>query len=148
MRRAIQMISLSIGLAGLVSAGEKNMMHCFAYTAVEAATPADWDAFYKASDELPKKMRGVVVRVWYGKLRAPLGIFRLPDAAASKKLRAGEKSVTTEVQFTPRQYGMCMELKGHDSLKAYTEHPFHKEWEAAYSKVRVAGTTTYDILGQ
>ena len=34
-------------------------MHCFAFTAVEAATQADWDAFYKATDEIPKKIKGV-----------------------------------------------------------------------------------------
>ena len=43
---------------------------------------------------------------------------------------------------------MCIELKGLTNLKAYEAHPYHKTWVDVYSKVRVAGTTTYDILGQ
>jgi len=123
------------------------MMHCFAFTQIDTATDQEWKAFFAASDDLPSKMKGVVKRVWYGKLRAALNIFTV-SAEASKKLRAGEKSVTTEAGFRPRQWGMCMELEGLNSLDAYAKHPYHKEWEAVYSKVRVAGTTTYDILGQ
>jgi hypothetical protein len=37
---------------------------------------------------------------------------------------------------------------GAESLKTYTANPYHKVWMAAYEKVRVAGTTTYDILPQ
>ena len=33
-------------------------------------------------------------------------------------------------------------------LKAYDDHPYHKIWTAAYEKVRVDGTTTFNILGQ
>lgn len=147
MRRAFTTIAATMLLAGSLAAGEKNMMHCFAFTAIEGATQADWDAWFKANDDLPKKMKGVVKRVWYGKLRAPLNIFQIPGDA-SKKLRAGEKSVTTDVTYRPRQWGMCMELVGLTSLEAYAKHPYHKEWEGVYGKVRVAGTTTYDILGQ
>src|SRR5580658_1225548 len=56
----------------LTEAGDKSVMHCFAWTPVKEATPADWDAFYKASDALPAKIKGIR-RVWYGKLAAPLG---------------------------------------------------------------------------
>ncbi len=59
-------------LASHAFAGDKTVMHCFAWTPIKEATPADWDAFYKASDALPKKIKGIV-RVWYGKLVAPLG---------------------------------------------------------------------------
>ena len=52
-------------------AGENKVMHCFAWTPVKEATPADWSAFYKASDALPKKIKGIS-KVWYGKLAAPL----------------------------------------------------------------------------
>ena len=31
-------------------------------------------------------------------------------------------------------------------LKEYEAAPSHKEWVSVYEKVRVAGTTTYDIL--
>ena len=111
-------------LAGTAMAGEKKLMHCFAFTAVEGATPADWDAFYKATDELPKKIKGIS-HVWYGKLQRPL--------------RAG-----TAV----RQYGVCMEMANEETLKNYDSDPGHKAWVDAYSKVRVEGTTTFNILGQ
>jgi hypothetical protein len=42
-----------------VSAGEKKLMHCFAWTPIKEATPADWQAFYKASDALPHKIKGI-----------------------------------------------------------------------------------------
>ena|ERR1022692_569537 len=105
-------------------AGEKKLMHCFAFTAVESATDADWKAFYKATDQIPKKIHGVS-KVWYGKLGQPINI-------------GGQT----------RQYGVCMEMADMDTLRAYTNDPYHKEWVGIYSKVRVEGTTTYDILGQ
>jgi hypothetical protein len=147
MRNFFLAATAAILMSGALTAGEKSLMHCFAYTAIEGASQADWDAFHKASDELPKKM-SIVKRVWYGKLRGPLAIFQV-DAAASKKLRAGEKNVEAKANFVSRQQGMCIEFAGEaDVLKAYTAHPFHATWMAAYEKVRVAGTTTYDILGQ
>jgi hypothetical protein len=114
--------------SGVAGAAEKKLMHCFAFTPIESATDADWQAFYKATDQLPKKISGVS-HVWYGKLRSPLNV---PDR---------------ENQIA-RNYGVCMEMKDADTLKAYTSDPFHKEWMAVYEKVRVAGTTTFDILGQ
>ena len=59
---------------GSLSAAEKKLMHCFTFTPVEEATAADWDAFYKATDELPGKIPGLS-RVWHGKLVRPLAIF-------------------------------------------------------------------------
>ncbi len=132
--------------AGAVSAGEKKLMHCFAFTAIENASEADWNAFYQATDALPGKISGLT-KVWYGKLRSPLMQFA-PSSEAYKKLRAGEKSVTSEVRATPRQYGVCMEMNDAATLKTYTDNPEHKVWLKAYEKVRVAGTTTFDILGQ
>ena len=129
-------------------AGEKSLMHCFAWTPVKTATQADWQAFYKASDDLPKKIKGIT-KVWYGKLRAPLGITSLGkiDDAAFQKYRNGE-AVTAEVNRTPREYGMCMEMANAQVLTAYDADPYHKTWTDAYAKVRVEGTTTFDILGQ
>ena len=109
---------------GMAPAGEKKLMHCFAFTAVESATPADWKAFYDATDQLPKKIPGIS-HVWYGKLRRAL-----------------------TVDGNARKYGVCMEMANEDTLKTYTDHPFHKQWMDVYSKVRVEGTTTFDILGQ
>ena len=105
---------------GMAAAGEKKLMHCFAFTPVESATPAQWKAFYDATDQLPKKVPGIS-HVWYGKLRRPLDT---------------------------RKYGVCMEMANEDTLKAYTDHAFHKQWVDVYSKVREEGTTTFDILGQ
>ena len=132
--------------AGTLTAGEKGLMHCFAYTVKDNVTDADWQAFYKATDALPSKISGVK-RVWYGKLLRPLAQFTV-DAETRKKFAAGEKSVTAPVNRLMRQNGVCMEMQDEAALKAYASHPYHKEWVAAYEKVRVEGTTTYDILAQ
>ncbi len=145
-------ITVVTALAALLStaqawAGEKNMMHCFAFTVEAKASPADWEAFYNASDAMPKQMKGLVKRVWYGKLNAVLAQYAVPGDAR-KRLQGGEKEVDAKIQYRPRQWGMCIELNGLDKLKAYDVHAYHKTWVEAYSKVRVPGTTTYDILGQ
>jgi hypothetical protein len=148
MRKATRFAAIAaLFSAASALAGEKNMMHCFAFTVEQKATPADWEAFYKASDAMPKEMKGIVNRVWYGKLNAPLAQYAVP-ADARKRLQAGETEVEAKIQYRPRQWGMCMELNGVDKLKAYADHPYHKTWVDVYSKVRVAGTTTYDIIGQ
>ena len=120
-------------LTGVVSAGEKKLMHCFTFTAVESASDADWQAFFKATDALPDKISGVN-RVWYGKLRSPMTITRVTPAG--------------EVTKVQRQWGVCMEMNDEGALKAYAGHAAHKEWSDVYAKVRVPGTTTFDILGQ
>lgn len=106
--------------AGVLSAGEKGLMHCFYFTPVQTATQTEWQAFFNATDALTGKIPGLT-RVWYGKLRG----------AAQD-----------------RQYGVCMLMEGPETLKTYAGHPAHKQWEEAYFKVRVYGTTTFDILGQ
>jgi hypothetical protein len=111
-------------ITGMAPAGEKKLMHCFAFTPIESASPAEWKAFYDTTDQLPKKIPGIS-HVWYGKLRRPL------DSGGSA-----------------RKYGVCMEMASEDTLKSYTDHPFHKQWVGVYSKVREEGTTTFDILGQ
>jgi hypothetical protein len=129
-------------------AGEKTVMHCFAWTPVKEATAADWQAFSKASDDLPKKIKGIK-RVWFGKLVSPLPQvhFQQVDREAFRKYQAGE-TVNASVSATPREYGMCMEFTNADALKAYDADPYHKIWTDAYEKVRVEGTTTFNILGQ
>ena len=135
-------------LALSVHAGDKTLMHCFAWTPVPTATPAEWDAFYKASDALPHKIKGVL-RVWYGKLASPLAQAQLGniDRDTFQKYQKGE-SVMIPVTRTAREYGMCMEMKDAATLKAYDDDPYHKVWTAVYEKVRVDGTTTFNILGQ
>lgn len=129
-------------------AGEPTVMHCFAWTPVKEATPAEWQAFYKASDALPQKIKGIV-RVWYGKLASPLGQARLGkvEGPTMQKYAAGE-AVTVPVTRTAREYGMCMEMKDPAVLKAYETDPYHKLWTDAYARVRAEGTTTFNILGQ
>ena len=133
--------------AGLASAGEKGMMHCFAFTPIKEATTADWDAFHKATDAMPKKIK-TIKKVWYGKLRAPLGQWRIMDQAAAKLARSGDKDATSKITFLSREYGVCMLMTDPAALESYVKTPYHKEWTAAYEKVRVAGTTTFDIIGQ
>ena len=133
--------------ASTAFAGEKKLMHCFAYTPIATATQADWDAFHAASDAMPSRIPGVT-KVWYGKLARPLSLVMGADAADRKKVSAGEKDVTGKLALTKREYGMCIEMESEATLKAYPTHPYHKVWMAAYEKVRVAGTTTFDILGQ
>jgi len=127
-------------------AGEKKLMHCFAFTVIESATDAEWKAFAEATDALPSKI-SVISKVWHGKLRAPLSLFNI-DGETRKKLMAGDAKAQGEVTRTQRKHGVCMELENADSLKTYTSNPYHKVWSEAYSKVRVAGTTTFDIIGQ
>ncbi|MDX1979970.1 MAG: hypothetical protein SFV51_06860 [Bryobacteraceae bacterium] len=143
---AFSLATLLLGSA-LAVAGEKGMMHCFAFTPIKEATQADWDAFYKATDAMPGKI-SEVKKVWYGKLRAPLAQYNTTDAAARKRAAAGEKGVQAELTVTRREYGVCMLMGGPGDLKTYTTNPYHKVWMAAYEKVRVAGTTTYDIIAE
>jgi len=131
---------------GAMMAGEKKLMHCFAFTVIPEATDADWVAFKKATDALPGKIPGLT-KVWYGKLRAPLNI-QTVDAATSKKLGAGEKDVAGPVNRVRRSYGVCMEMDSVDTLAVYSKHPEHDGWVKVYEKVRVAGTTTFDIIGE
>jgi hypothetical protein len=147
-QRLVRLTALAGWLAISAYAGDKTLMHCFAWTPVKEATPVDWEAFYKASDALPKKVPGII-RVWYGKLDAPFGQVQLGkvDKETYQKYRTGEQ-VTVPVSRIERAYGMCMEMKSADTLKAYDAHPYHKIWTDAYSKVRVEGTTTFNILGQ
>jgi hypothetical protein len=125
-----------------------SVMHCFAWTAKPEATPSDWEAFQKASDVLPSKIPGVL-RVWYGPLASRLSQVSIDgiDKASYQKMQAGEQ-VTSPVKRLWRQYGMCMEMKDAAALKAYDSDPYHQQWAEIYSKVRVDGTTTFDIVGK
>ena len=149
MAHVVACAAIVLSAAPGARAGEKTLMHCFAWTAIKEATPFDWQAFYAASDALPAKINGVT-KVWYGKLKAPL-MQMAPsgqmDTATVQKFIAGEP-VTVAVKNMPREYGMCIEMTGPDVLKTYADDPYHKTWNDAYSKVHVPGTTTYNILGQ
>lgn len=113
-----------------LAAGEKALMHCFAFTEIEGASSADWQAFKDATNELPDKIDGLT-KVWLGKLRRPLRQYgRNQD----------EPSL--------RQWGVCMEMKDAAALAVYADHEAHTAWVKVYEKVRVPGTTTFDILGE
>jgi hypothetical protein len=146
-RTRVAACAAALLLTSSAHAGDKKLMHCFAFTSIKEATPAQWDAFFKASDELPKKIKGLT-RVWYGKLVSPLSWYTLgSDPEARKKINAGE-TAKIDATRTPRDWGMCMEMKAEATLKAYDTDPYHKVWTEAYSKVRVDGTTTFNIIGQ
>ncbi len=130
-------------IAGTVSAGEKKLMHCFAFSSVKEATDADWQAFFKATDALPEKIPGLT-HVWYGKLARPLTVFQY----SAKPMAADNDTATTEVKRLRRDWGVCMEFADDAALKTYAKHPEHDAWGKVYEKVRQYGTTTYDILGQ
>ncbi len=125
--RTVVLLTGALLFSGIGSGGEKTLMHCFYFTPIAEASPSDWDAFYKSTDELPGKIKGLL-RVWVGKLRE--------RPAVSQQVKLG------------RTFGACMELTDEAALQTYTEHPAHAAWVKAYEKVRVAGTTTFDILGK
>src|SRR5271156_489965 len=110
-------------VSNVAPAGEKKLMHCFAFTPLKSATQADWTAFYKATDDRPKKIKGVS-RVWYGKLASSF-----------------------EAEGMSRSYGVCMEMTDLAARRSYGDDPAHAEWAKIYSKVRDEPTTTFDILG-
>jgi hypothetical protein len=103
---------------------EKALLHVFAYTPLEGATQQDFDNFKKATGDMVGKVPGLQ-RVWVGKLRRPL------DQAGMK-----------------RDYGVAMEFKDAKALDDYAKNPAHSDWQKVYEKVRVEGTTTFDILGE
>jgi hypothetical protein len=137
-------------LAGSVlSAGEKKLMHCFTFTPIESATPADWDAFYKATTELPGKVPGLS-HVWSGKLRSPQKLLMGADRESYQKVQAASngEQLTVPAKVAVRSYGACMEFDNEAALKAYADNPAHAAWLKVYGKVRQPGTTTFDILGE
>jgi len=144
LKRLAICLAVLISAAGVSSGAEGKLMHCFYFTAVEGATEADWQAFYKATDALPGKIPGLLA-VWYGKLRRPLSVF-MPEAETRKSLKPETTKISGEFSRVVRQHGVCMEFKDEEALKAYAPHPAHKEWETVYGKVRQYGTPTFDIL--
>ena len=103
---------------------QKTLMHAFAYTAIEEATEEDFEAFKNATADMVGKIPGLR-KVWVGKLRLPA------------------TQVTRE-----RTHGVAMEFDDEEALAVYADHPVHTEWVSVYERVRVPGTTTFDILGE
>jgi hypothetical protein len=101
------------------------VLHIFAYAPLETAKPEDLENFNKVTTELVGKVPGLK-RVWVGKL----------------------KSSITAPDGTKQIYGVGMEFESEQAYAAYGDHPAHTAWERVYRRVRVAGTTTIDLLGE
>lgn len=80
--RATILLAGIVVLSGIASAGEKALLHCFFFTPIAAATDADWEAYYLATDELPSKIEGLN-KVWVGNLRE--------RAAVSQQVKLGRE---------------------------------------------------------
>ena len=138
--------------AGSLAAGDKSLMHCFAFTDVAEAAAADWKAWEEATEKLPKQIPGLM-HVWYGKLSSPLGQVQVAaqqgeiDKPTIDKFRAGEV-INAPIKRLVRQHGACFQFKDKAAFDAYSKSPVHDEWTKLYAKVRVDGTTTFQILGQ
>ena len=132
--------------ASLLTAGEKALMHCFAFTVVPEATESDWTAWEKSTDALPGKIPGLR-KVWHGKILRPFGVYSA-DAATAKKIKPDTTEVEGKFARLRRQHGVCMEFKDEAALNAYAKLPAHDDWLKLYEKVRVEGTTTFDIVGK
>jgi antibiotic biosynthesis monooxygenase (ABM) superfamily enzyme len=103
---------------------EQTLMHVFAFTPREEATPQDFEAFRQATIAMVGQIPGFR-RVWVGKLREPLPV---------------ETRIHT--------WGVAMEFDDTAALEVYADHPAHEAWVKVYDKVRVPGTATLDILSQ
>ena len=150
--KRLTMFAAAVALcAGSAFAGEKAVMHCFAFSVIEKATAEEWAAFNKETDALPGKIKGLK-RVWHGKLARPLAYNNavIPDEAARKKFMEDKKAtgLSANLVRVERQHGVCMEFDDLAAFKAYGADPAHDAWVKAYEKVRIAGTTTYQILGE
>jgi hypothetical protein len=133
-KRFVLKVALVLGASIIFLAGcmvgrqlgaQKTLMHVFAYTPLDGATPQDFANFEKATAEMVGKVPGLR-RVWVGKLREPV---------------PGENDRI-------RTYGVAMEFDDAQALDGYAQHPAHRDWIRLYDKVRVQGTTTLDIVSQ
>lgn len=125
---AVAGLLLSAGwvLGQQTPATQTTVLHAFAFTPSATATPQDFENLRKATADMVGKVPGLR-RAWVGKLRAPLDL----GPVAPK-----------------REYGIALEFDDAKALDAYADHPAHAAWERVYRRVREAGTTTFDILGE
>jgi hypothetical protein len=111
-------------VSGQQTAASQGLVHAFAFTAEPAATAEDFAHLRKATHGMVDKIPGLK-KVWMGKLLQPLDVG--PNAPK-------------------RTHGIVMEFEDEAALKVYADHPEHKAWERVYRKIRVPGTTTFDII--
>jgi len=103
---------------------QRSLLHVFAFAPLDGATTKDYAAFKKATADMVGKIPGLR-KVWVGELRRPI--------------YSGGQSL---------MYGVAMEFDDAKALDGYARNPVHTAWESVYEKVRVEGTTTFDILGE
>ena len=103
---------------------QKTTIHAVAWTPQENATPQAFEDFKKATEHLVEVMPGLQ-RAWVGKLRRPL--------------------VHGDVT---RTYGLVLEFDDVDSKVAYSSHSTRAPWAEVWSKVRVPGSTNFDVIGE
>lgn len=149
MQRWIMVLVAAVLAAGAAPAGEKTLMHCFAFGALEKASESDWREFTQATETLPAKIPGLT-RVWVGKLRRPIVLAGPADPESNRQILAAGigNDVTATVRRLEQHWGVCMEMADEATLKVYAKHPAHKAWVALYQKVGRSGSTSFDILGR
>ncbi|MBI2821412.1 MAG: Dabb family protein [Acidobacteria bacterium] len=106
------------------AATEKTVVHAVAWTAGEGFTEQGLEDFKKATADLTGAMPGLK-RAWVGKLRTPL--------------------VQGEIT---RNYGLVLEFEDLKTREAYSSHPARAPWVKVWEKIRVTGSTNFDVLGE
>jgi hypothetical protein len=145
--RFVSIAAIAMILASGLSAGEKKLMHCFAFNIKPETTQADLDALYKLTDGLPGKVPGLS-KVWRGELINTLAQFQAADADTQKIFGGGQKTGNGNFNRFVRQQAFCMEMKDKETRDSYGKHPAHAEWRTAYDKVIIPGTTTMTFMGK
>ncbi len=129
-RRIVLLLVGSLAfLAGWVSGkeaavSEKTVIHAVAWTPQEDATEGQFQDFQQATVELIDQMPGLR-RAWVGKLRKPL----------------------VHGDMT-RTYGLVFEFDDLQSREAYSSHPSRAPWAEVWSRLRVPGSTNFDVIGE
>ncbi|MBI4460644.1 MAG: Dabb family protein [Acidobacteria bacterium] len=124
-----------VALAGLLFASgwvvgqqrpttQRTVIHAVAWTAQKDATPEGLEDFRRATETLLDTMPGLR-RAWVGKLRQPLVVGDLR-----------------------RDYGLILEFENLATKEAYSSHPNRAPWAAVWEKVRIPGSTNFDVIGE
>lgn len=103
---------------------QRTVVHCVAWTAAQGVSEAGIGEFKKATAELTKTMPGLQ-RAWVGKLARPF----------------------TQGDVT-RDYGLVLEFDSVENREAYTTNPIRVSWADVWSKIRVPGSSNFDVIGE
>ena len=121
---AIMVLTIGGSLGQRNASTEKGTVHAVAWTAGESFTPQGFEDFKKATADLIGTMPGLK-RAWVGKLRVPL--------------------VVGEVT---RNYGLILEFEDLKTREAYSTHPARVPWAKVWEKIRIPGSTNFDVIGE